>query len=579
MTNSQLRSRRFVLKLLACGGAGAWLAACGGGSSSTVAVSPTGQTSFPQGVFSGDPTSMGAVLSTRALPSSSTASFSVQLQVSSSPTFDSVLQEFPLTARQSAGDNYRLDPGDYIIRQVVEDLAPAQSYFYRFVGPEGSTSPIGSFRTLGASGDGRSFRFLHISCANEPPFTVARGMLQEGEVDFICFNGDTVYADRYWLDLLPTESLDFYRSLYRDQRDPNYAGEEFPQLFLRTAFVINWDDHEVIDNYSGQGDAGGSATQLDDTTGQTDDVESLQLLGYQAFYEYNPITPQLTDVSGVNSQDRLFRSFRDGNAEFFVLDLRQYRDLSVFTPVLPVLPPGLTQEEFLALAGLTELPPEQLEVLFGPPGSEAALRALLRETPRTLMGEPQKSWFLDGLRNSTATWKFVINEFPITETFFRANDVWEGYWLERQEVLSFIESNNIQNVVFLTGNNHSGFIGRVNPGQDPPIWEVWTGPTGNSVTANDIDEEGEALGLPGRASELYYQVLNGFLAPVNSAVPELGGIPGVTLSSLFFLELAKPNYTSVDVSGSQVIIQLKDADGNLLIDPLGRRGELILPRD
>jgi alkaline phosphatase D len=494
--------------------------------------------------------------------------------VADSQTFSNVLQTIPLTARRTAGSNYRTEPGDFIARAVVTNLTSDQLYYYRFVGPNGLSSPIGTFRTLPDEGSSRPLKFLHISCANEPPFPIGAALLQESaDSDFIVFNGDTVYADRFWLDLLPTESLDFYRSLYRDQRNPEYAGSEFPQLFARIAFVINWDDHEVIDNYSGQAASGGTASQLNDSTGETTDVEDLKVLGYQAFFEYNPITPNLTEVGGVNSQDRLFRSFRYGaDAEVFVLDLRQYRDQAVATPILPILPTGLTPELFLQLSGLTALTPEQQAALFGPPGTEDLWPQLLRQTPRNLLGGPQKNWLLEGLARSTATYKFIVSEYPISLTFFRSNDVWEGYWLERQEVLEFIQGNGIGNVVFLTGNNHAGFIGRVNPGLDPAIWEVWTGPTGLSVTAISLEEEAAALGFEGGA-ELYYGAVNAFLAPEAA-----GGIPGVTLNSLFFLEIATPNYTTIEISGGQATLRIKDPAGQVIVDPLGRPGELILPQ-
>ncbi len=573
--SAQMRSRRFVLQLLTWGGGAAVLAACGGnGGSAGIGVIPGGRSGFPQGVFSGDPTARGAVLSTRVVPEDGGATVGVTLQIASDQAFTTVIQEIPLTARREAGQNYRLEPGDYIARTVINTLPSSQTFFYRFTTSIGITSPVGRFRTLPDEGDGRPVRFLHISCANEPPFPIGAALLNEvnrGDVDFVVFNGDTVYADRFWLGQDPIGNLDFYRSLYRDQRDPDYAGAEFPQIFDKTSLVINWDDHEVIDNYSGRKASGGNAQQLDDATGTTTDVEDLVRLGYQAFFEYNPVTPQLTDVGGVNSQDRLFRSFKYGSeAEVFVLDLRQYRDLAVTTPILPILPPGLTPELFLAGSGLT-LTPEQQALFFGPPGSQEALFGLLRQTPRILLGDPQKQWLLNGLRNSTARYKFVVSEYPISVTYFRSNDVWEGYWLERQEVLGAIEGNGIENVIFLTGNNHAGFIGQVNPGSDTPVWEVWTGPTGKSVTAISIDELGDSIGVP-NSSQIYYGIVNSFLAPV-----EAGGIPGVTNSSLRYLELALPNYTEIEINGGSVTLRIKGANGNVLTDPLGRRGELILP--
>lgn len=572
---STTRSRRFVLQLLTWGGGAAVLAACGGnGGSSSVGLVPGGRSGFPQGVFSGDPTASGAVLSTRVVPEDGAATFAVTLQIASDAEFTEILQEIPITARRDAGSNYRVQPGDYIARSVVTGLPASQTLFYRFTTSVGITSPVGRFRTLPVEGDGRPVRFLHISCANEPPFPIGAALLNEvnrGDVDFVLFNGDTVYADRFWLGLDPIGNLDFYRSLYRDQRDPGYAGPEFPQIFDKTSIVANWDDHEVIDNYSGRKASGGNAQQLDDLTGTVTDVEDLLKLGYQAFFEYNPVTPELTDVAGVSAQDRLFRSFKYGaDAEVFVLDLRQYRDLAVVTPILPILPPGLTPEVFLQASGLT-LSPEQQALFFGPPGSQEALFGLLRQTPRVLLGEPQKQWLFNGLRRSTARYKFIVSEFPITVTYFRSNDVWEGYWLERQSVLDFIEGNSIENVVFLTGNNHAGFIGQVNPGGPLPIWEVWTGPTGRNVTAVSIDEVGASFGLP-NAAQFYYGIVNSFLAPVAA-----GGTPGITTSNLRFLELAVPNYTEIELTGGQAIFRIKGPGGDVLSDPLGRRGELILP--
>jgi alkaline phosphatase D len=120
------------------------------------------------------------VLSTRVIPASATDTVAVTLQVAENSEFNPILQQVPLTARRVAGRNYRTEPGDYIARAVVTGLRPAQRYFYRFVS-EGFTSPVGQFRTLPAPGDGRPIRFLHISCANEPPFPNCERLFGTGE--------------------------------------------------------------------------------------------------------------------------------------------------------------------------------------------------------------------------------------------------------------------------------------------------------------------------------------------------------------------------------------------------------------
>lgn len=211
--SANFRSRRFALQLLTWGGGAALLAACGGnGGSSSVGVIPGGRSGFPQGVFSGDPTARSVVLSTRVVPEDGGSVVDVTLQIASDEGFTTILQEIPLTARRDSGEDYRTEPGDYIARTVVGQLPSAQTYFYRFITSVGITSPVGQFRTLPDEADGRPVRFLHISCANEPPFPIGAALLNEvnqGDVDFVLFNGDTVYADRFWLGQDPIGNLDF----------------------------------------------------------------------------------------------------------------------------------------------------------------------------------------------------------------------------------------------------------------------------------------------------------------------------------------------------------------------------------
>jgi phosphodiesterase/alkaline phosphatase D-like protein len=562
-----LRSRRFFLKFLTCGGSAALLlVACGQSGVNTIQPGVT-SAFFPQGVWCNDPTDTSVLLGTRILPSNAAASIPVELEISVSPEFAStdILQTHTLTARSAAGSDYRFSPGDYIVRLAVTDLQPDQRYYYRFIAPDGSLSPVGQFLTLPNSSTAGMVRFANISCANLPPYSLS-GLARESEtLHFVAFNGDTVYADRYWEGGDPTPTLEYYRSLYRQQRDPLYAGDGLPLSMQRTSFVTVWDDHEVIDDYCGQNGEPVTVGGL----GGREDISELQGLGYQAFFEYTSIRSS-SAVAGVNDQTRLFRNFRCGlDAEIFVTDLRQYRSAKSFGPLVPILPPGITREELLAQIGLEELGEGLVRVIFGSPDRPSQLR----ERNLTLLGSAQKEWLKSALISSTATYKFIINEVTFSEIYLLPYDRWEGYWQERQEILDFIESNGIQNVVFLTGDIHASLINRINPGRSPAIWEVTTGPVGQDTFANFLRREIEPLGIV-NSIEAVYGLWNGLLAPTSE-----GGIPGVTASSLTFLEIDRPNYTTIEVSGGSVIIRVKDEGGNVITDPRGRRGELILPED
>ena len=94
----------------------------------------------------------------------------------------------------------------------------------------------------------------------------------------------------------------------------------------------------------------------------------------------------------------------------------------------------------------------------------AVVRALatMFEPGRTMLGKPQ----LDELKrdllaahNAGIIWKFVMIPEPIQHMgWFGGVDRWEGYALERTEVLKFIEDNTIRNVVFVSADVHTTFI-------------------------------------------------------------------------------------------------------------------------
>src|SRR4029450_10408342 len=80
-----------------------------------------------------------------------------------------------------------------------------------------------------------------------------------------------------------------------------------------------------------------------------------------------------------------------------------------------------------------------------------------------------KQAFKSALLNSTAKFKFVINEYPIQQFWALPYDRWEGYGAERNEILNFIldpdnnssTNDSIENVVFLTTDTHATIVNEV----------------------------------------------------------------------------------------------------------------------
>jgi len=73
----------------------------------------------------------------------------------------------------------------------------------------------------------------------------------------------------------------------------------------------------------------------------------------------------------------------------------------------------------------------------------------------TMLGACQKQWLLNGLAASTAGWKFIVSPVPFNPAT-KPWDGWGAFAAERAELLEFIATRGIRNVVVLSGDIHSG---------------------------------------------------------------------------------------------------------------------------
>ena len=71
---------------------------------------------------------------------------------------------------------------------------------------------------------------------------------------------------------------------------------------------------------------------------------------------------------------------------------------------------------------------------------------------KTMLGAAQKTWFKEAIRQSTATFKFVISSVPFLG--WKSTDKWAGYATERNELLRFFRSEAISNVICLSADAH-----------------------------------------------------------------------------------------------------------------------------
>lgn len=102
------------------------------------------------------------------------------------------------------------------------------------------------------------------------------------------------------------------------------------------------------------------------------------------------------------------------------------------------------------------------------------------------ISEEQMQWLKDGLTSSEAQWKIILNSVPITDMKDLlgpaiADDRWQGYPEDRSDILTFIEEEQIPNILWVSGDFHYGMVSKVSRAGDVgfEMHEVLTGPTGS----------------------------------------------------------------------------------------------------
>jgi alkaline phosphatase D len=79
-----------------------------------------------------------------------------------------------------------------------------------------------------------------------------------------------------------------------------------------------------------------------------------------------------------------------------------------------------------------------------------------RWSDRTMLGPAQEAWLFDRLAASTATWKVIVTSVPMNGTIYKDGDAWAGYQAQRTRLLDHLAARDVSNVVFVSGDIHSG---------------------------------------------------------------------------------------------------------------------------
>ena len=333
-------------------------------------------------------------------------------------------------------------------------------------------------------------------------------------------------------------TVDDYRHLYKTF----FSDPDIQAARARWPFVSIWDDHEFTDDCWQSQANYNSADTIEEPS------QSRRYSASQAWFEFMPV--QLTGavgVEGVANEAKdfsaatvvnaaftppnadnfvpepnnvaaigaisIYRSFRFGkHVELVMTDERSYRSDHA-------IPEALTNNAvFFAPRGLLPLPLVNIfdqgstattdnghpptSVTFTVPGKDPIVFPNVRhDSPvGTMLGKQQKAWWKATMKQSDATWKLWGNEVTLMRLKIQqlgpadvsdrvvTGDSWDGYASERNELMTYLRTENIKNVVVLSGDIHAAFAGTLMENFDatdaqPPVACELVGP---GVTSNSL---------------------------------------------------------------------------------------------
>ena len=407
---------------------------------------------FNQGVASFDPTNSQVIIWSRY--TTTQPSVKIVWQLAKDATFKNLIRQGEVTTDASR---------DYTLAVEIKDLEENLKLFYRFINiEEASTSPIGETLTFG--NNTTEVKLAVASCANHAAgyFNVYEAM-KNSDADLVVHLGDYIYEygeNTYGSFRKPEPigeivTLEDYRTRYRQYRSEN----QLKDLHQRKPFVCVWDDHEVTNDVYKNG--------AENHQPEEGDFQVRKTSALQAYSEYLPNITNLTDNTII------YRSLKIGNlVDLTMLDTRVVgRDKQ------------LDYVDYTSASGF-DIPAFQNDWL---------------NPSRTILGSQQKKWFKNEMANASSQWQIIGQQVLMGKMLIPAElltafgsptfqttlvelvqiktrllqgdtsltpkeiarvktvipynlDAWDGYFMEREEVLATFKDKK---VIVLAGDTHN----------------------------------------------------------------------------------------------------------------------------
>jgi alkaline phosphatase D len=452
-------------------GLGALLLPAGAGLTQPLAVR-----GFTHNVASGEPGTDSMLLWTRYVPAATDGEIILQAEVALDPAFTRIAAGG--VARTGA---YR----DWTVKITVDGLKPGTRYWYRFVAPDGSKSPVGRTKTL-PEGDVRRFGLAVFSCSNMPLgwFNAYAHAAARPDLDLWMHVGDYIYeygagheGDRQVPGRVvapETEILAIadYRLRYACYR----ADPDLQRLHQVAPMVAMWDDHESAnDSWEGGGQNHQPAKE--------GDWNVRRAAAMQVYREWMPVSEEPWKAYQIGSLATLYR----------------------------------TESRLLSRTR-----PAGLDAVYGAPNGDAAIAAfrdgVWQDPSATMLGTEQESWLFHGFKGQAgkSAWQLIGMGTILGRTVMPAdapswlrpevtpkkaqsyrNDVraaklglpmwmdrWDGYPAARARLLRAAQHADAD-LVMLSGDSHNAWAYSLRQDDRPAGVEF----AGHGVTSSGIEKD------------------------------------------------------------------------------------------
>jgi alkaline phosphatase D len=381
---------------------------------------------FSLGVASGSPLPNAVILWTRILAdplnaaATAPVALSVRWEVAEDEGFRKIAAKGVASAVPALAHSVHVD---------ATGLSPGRWYWYRFMLGD-AVSPVGRTRTAPAADALPAMLKLAVASCQHWEFGSfgAHRQIAAAAPDLVAFLGDYIYEwGPYHLKHPEKASrtnenatLAGYRARYAQYKsDPDLQAAHHA-----APWIVTWDDHEVVNDYTGERDARQSA-----------DFMARRAAAYQAFYEHMPLRlapPGQSDFA----RFRIYQRYDWGRlARFHVLDDRQNRASHACQ-------------------------------VNGRSGSVRRSECMdLRDPGRSMLGAEQEAWLAAGLGASDARWNIIAQQTLMAQSTQTKiigpddgrfwNDGWDGYPLARQRLFAALGKSRAANPLVLSGDVHT----------------------------------------------------------------------------------------------------------------------------